>query len=84
MSFLQQLPQIGLLQLAAVAGIIILICYVVSTIRQWARLRHFRGPAIAGFTQLWLISKVGGGRTHLDLWEACKKYGQFRRMLFIC
>ncbi|RKK82857.1 hypothetical protein BFJ68_g16399 [Fusarium oxysporum] len=80
MSFLQQLPQIGLLQLAAVAGIIILICYVVSTIRQWARLRHFRGPAIAGFTQLWLISKVGGGRTHLDLWEACKKYGDIARV----
>lgn len=70
----------GYLQLdsraVALVGIFIVVGYVVLTIRQWARLRHFKGPALAGFSQLWLISRVGGGRTHLDLWEACKKYGK--------
>lgn len=66
-------------QAAALIGVVIIVGYVVSTIRQWARLRHFKGPAIASFSQLWLISRVGGGRTHLDLWEACKKYGEYNK-----
>lgn len=73
----------GLVQLdsqaAALIGVIIIVGYVVSAIRQWVRLRHFNGPVIAGFSQLWLISRVGGGRTHLDLWEACKKYGEYNK-----
>ena len=60
----------------ALVAILFVVGYVVSTLYQWARLRHFKGPAFAGFSQLWLISTVGGGRTHLDLWEACKKYGK--------
>lgn len=60
----------------ALVAILFVVGYVVSTLYQWARLRHFKGPALAGFSQLWLISTVGGGRTHLDLWEACKKYGK--------
>lgn len=60
----------------ALVGLLVFVAYVVATLRQWARLRHFKGPALAGFSQLWLISCVGGGRTHLDLWEACKKYGK--------
>ncbi|RBQ67894.1 hypothetical protein FVER14953_13512 [Fusarium verticillioides] len=65
---------------AALVGVVFVVWYVVSTIRQWAHLRHFKGPAIAGFSQLWLISRVGGGRTHLDLWETCKKYGDIVRV----
>ncbi|KAF5565939.1 pisatin demethylase (cytochrome P450) [Fusarium pseudoanthophilum] len=60
---------------AALIGVFLFLWYVVSTIHQWARLRHFKGPTSADFSQLWLISRVGGGRTHLDLWEACKNYG---------
>ncbi|KAG7409722.1 Cytochrome P450 monooxygenase lolP1 [Fusarium oxysporum f. sp. rapae] len=56
----------GLVQLdgraAALIGVIVVVEYVISMIRQWARLRHFKGPAIAGFSQIWLISRVGGGR----------------------
>ncbi|RBR23678.1 uncharacterized protein FIESC28_03474 [Fusarium coffeatum] len=64
----------------ALVAILFVVAYVVSTLYQWARLRHFKGPAFAGFSQLWLISTVGGGRTHLDLWEACKKYGDIARV----
>jgi hypothetical protein len=62
----------------ALIGVVLVLWYVVSTIHQWARLCHFKGPTIAGFSQLWLISRVGGGRTHLDLWETCKKYGEYK------
>ncbi|KAM0298168.1 hypothetical protein HYE67_001208 [Fusarium culmorum] len=64
----------------ALVGLLVFVAYVVATLRQWARLRHFKGPALAGFSQLWLISCVGGGRTHLDLWEVCKKYGDIARV----
>jgi len=49
---------------------------VVSTLRQYLRLRHIPGPPSAGISQWWLIRAVGGGRTHLDLYEACQKYGE--------
>lgn len=61
--------------LIGAAGLLFITWYVVSTIRQYLRLRHIKGPLVAGFTQVWLIRCVGGGRTHLDLWEACQKYG---------
>ena len=67
----------------ALVAILFVVGYVVSTLYQWARLRHFKGPAFAGFSQLWLISTVGGGRTHLDLWEACKKYGKSCDVMYI-
>lgn len=61
--------------LVGAAALIFVVWYIVSTIRQYLRLRHFNGPTIAGFSQIWLIRCVGGGRTHLDLHEVCQKYG---------
>jgi len=46
-----------------------------STLRQYFRLRHIRGPRIAGFSKIWLARSVLGGRMHLDLIEAIEKYG---------
>ncbi|KAK1447260.1 cytochrome P450 [Colletotrichum melonis] len=47
---------------------------VVSIARQYLRLRHIKGPPSAGFSKWWLVRAVGGGRTHLDFYEACEKY----------
>lgn len=58
-----------------VAAAVFAIWYFASTINQYLRLRHFKGPTIAGLTQIWLIRCVGGGRTHLDLQDVCEKYG---------
>ncbi|EEY20300.1 pisatin demethylase [Verticillium alfalfae VaMs.102] len=52
----------------------------VSVFRQYLRLRHIRGPRLAGFSQWWLVRRVGGGRTHLDLYEVCEKYGDIARV----
>lgn len=51
---------------------------VISLIRRlhaWHRLRQFNGPFWAAFSRWWMIRKVGGGRTHLDLREVNDKYG---------
>src|SRR3569833_1038339 len=50
-----------------------------STLRQYLRLRHIRGPPTTGFSKWWLISRVTGGRTNLDLYEACQNYGKWLR-----
>ena len=63
--------------LVALAGVTLIISVwtAISTIRQYFRLQHIKGPRSAGFSKWWLIRAVGGGRTHLDLYEACEKYG---------
>ncbi len=57
------------------AAVLLVVWIVFSTLRQYLRLRHIKGPALAGFSQWWLVRAVGGGRTHLDLFEVCEKYG---------
>ncbi|KAH7124580.1 pisatin demethylase [Dactylonectria macrodidyma] len=66
--------------LAGAAALLLTTWLVVSTIRQYVRLRHIKGPPMAGLTQAWLIRCVGSGRTHLDLWEVCQKYGDVARV----
>ena len=48
---------------------------IVVNIRSWLRLRHIPGPSFAAFSKLWMLRKTSGGRFHLDLAEACEKYG---------
>lgn len=48
---------------------------LVSRIRQYFRLRHIPGPPGAGFSKWWLIGRITSGRTHLDYFEVCEKYG---------
>jgi hypothetical protein len=48
---------------------------IVVNVRSWLRLRHIPGPWFAAFSKLWMLRKTSGGRFHLDLAEACEKYG---------
>ncbi|KAH8879491.1 pisatin demethylase [Thozetella sp. PMI_491] len=68
------------LLLAAAVLALFLVSSAVSTLSEYSRLRHIKGPAIAGFSKWWLIKHVGGGRTHLDLYEVCQKYGDLARI----
>ncbi|CZR65017.1 related to pisatin demethylase (cytochrome P450) [Phialocephala subalpina] len=54
--------------------------YVVQTFRSWYRLRHFKGPWLAGISRLWLVRKISGGRFHLDFMEVNQKYGSIARI----
>jgi hypothetical protein len=48
---------------------------LVSTVRQYNRLSHIPGPPGAGWSKWWLIGRIKSGRTHLDYYEVCEKYG---------
>lgn len=52
------------------------VLYGVQTVRAWLRLRHIRGPPLAGFTNLWLVRVIMGGKTHWELGLANEKYGE--------
>ncbi|POR38486.1 Pisatin demethylase [Tolypocladium paradoxum] len=69
-----------LLASLAAAVLLVVLWSTISTLRQFWRLRHIPGPPSAGFSQWWLVRAVGGGRTHLDLYEACQIYGSVARV----
>ncbi|KAF4508881.1 hypothetical protein G6O67_005210 [Ophiocordyceps sinensis] len=71
-----------LLRVSLVGCVLVLVVVwrALSTLRQYWRLRHIPGPSSAGFSKWWLVRAVGGGRTHLDLYEACQKHGSVARV----
>ena len=46
--------------------------------RTWYRLRSFKGPLLASFSDLWLIRSTISGSSHLDFFEVTEKYGILR------
>jgi hypothetical protein len=48
---------------------------IAQYIRSWYRLRHFKGPTLATFSDWWLIRSVTGGKAHLDFFDITEKYG---------
>ena len=56
--------------------LVLIVCLVLSSIRQYYRLSHIPGPPGAGLSKWWLIGRITSGRTHLDYFEVCEKYGQ--------
>ncbi|KAK3689422.1 pisatin demethylase [Podospora appendiculata] len=75
-------PNLNSLGTAGYALIIttLLVWWLVSAIRQYHRLRHIPGPPLAPFSKLWLFRKASSGRTHLDYYDACNKYGPIVRV----
>ncbi|KAF7558832.1 hypothetical protein G7046_g5333 [Stylonectria norvegica] len=66
--------------LVALIFVGIVLWSLTSTLRQYNRLRDFKGPFIAGFSKWWLIKTVGGSRAYLDFWEVTRKYGSIARV----
>ncbi|PCD35950.1 hypothetical protein AU210_008505 [Fusarium oxysporum f. sp. radicis-cucumerinum] len=67
----------------AIAGLLVVFVTLwsaLSTLRQYNRLREFKGPRLAALSKWWLIKKVGGGRAYLDFWEVTKQYGSIARV----
>ncbi|KAH8816215.1 pisatin demethylase [Xylogone sp. PMI_703] len=63
------------------ASVLFLIAsFALQTLRQYARLRHIKGPPGVGFSKLWMIRHVAGGTMHKDLGEVCEKYGSLARI----
>ncbi|KAK1503114.1 cytochrome P450, partial [Colletotrichum costaricense] len=59
---------------------IIVLYGIASIARQYARLKHIRGPSVAGFTDWWLVRALRSGRGHLEFYEAYQKYGSLVRV----
>ena len=58
-------------------GGVVLLWFLTSTIRSYWRLRHFKGPRVAAFTNLWYARAVATYKPHLILGDVCTKYGSF-------
>lgn len=45
--------------------------------RRWYRLRDFKGPWLASFSEVWLAKTALSGSFHTILLDASKQYGAF-------
>ncbi|KAK2044941.1 pisatin demethylase [Colletotrichum somersetense] len=68
-------------QSATILLALALILYrLLVTVRQYRRLRHFKGPPLAAVSNLWFLQVVTGRRGDLDLYRVSKKYGSLARV----
>ncbi|KAL2867461.1 cytochrome P450 [Aspergillus lucknowensis] len=58
----------------------VIVGVLVSYVRSWYRLREFKGPWLAGWTEAWLFRATTTGELHLRLHEVNKKYGDLVRI----
>ncbi|KAK1979162.1 cytochrome P450 [Colletotrichum cereale] len=49
-------------------------------VRQYRRLRHFKGPPLAAVSGLWFLRVVTGRRGDLDLYRVSQRYGSLARV----
>ncbi|KEY65315.1 hypothetical protein S7711_01829 [Stachybotrys chartarum IBT 7711] len=56
------------------------VAFLVSKLRQWAKLRQFKGPRSAGFCKLWQLLQSRAGTIHMGLMETCEAYGSIARI----
>ncbi|KAH8887802.1 cytochrome P450 [Thozetella sp. PMI_491] len=60
---------------------LVLVCYVLwSYIASWYRLRHFKGPALAGFSYLYMLGVCLTGRKPFVYCDLNEKYGPLARI----
>ena len=63
------------------ACLLLVVYSVASTARSYWRLRHFKGPRLAAFSQLWYIRAAISEKAHLYLSDVCTEYGAYFRAL---
>lgn len=49
--------------------------FITSTIITYRKLRHFPGPRLAAFSQLWIFNVTAKGDVYLSAEEVLRKYG---------
>ncbi|KAJ2894578.1 hypothetical protein MKZ38_007401 [Zalerion maritima] len=54
--------------------------FLIQTLYQWNKLRHIKGPFLAGLTKFWLLPKVTGPNQNLEYWKVCQQYGKIARI----
>ncbi|KAL3468474.1 cytochrome P450 [Aspergillus heterothallicus] len=68
------------LSLSGLGFVLILAIGLIRLLRVYLRLRQFPGPSIASCTKLWMMRSTLHGRMHLDIAEACRRYGHLVRI----
>lgn len=63
----------------AISGFIF--AWIFSTVRQYRRLRHFKGPPLAAVSKFWHLKTATSPRAYLELYEVTQKYGEVSRLL---
>ncbi|KAL2849496.1 cytochrome P450 [Aspergillus pseudoustus] len=71
---------VSLSSLYSLGVVLTLAAGVVHLFRSYLRLRQFPGPSIASCTKLWMMRSTLRGRMHLDIADACRKYGHLVRI----
>jgi cytochrome P450 len=66
--------------LLLVVATLALAAFIASRIQAYLRLAHIPGPAIAGFSRLWLVWANTSRRNHECYYEACARYGSLVRI----
>jgi hypothetical protein len=59
----------------ASSGLLVVLT-LISTARDYYRLRHIKGPFLASISKWWLIQTVSGTQAYLDFWDVNERYGE--------
>ncbi|KAK3314261.1 pisatin demethylase [Apodospora peruviana] len=72
---------LGLARLIPVALVLLLALYlIVSTLRQYCRLRHIPGPFWSAISKWWLAWSETQGNLYLDVYKVTQRYGPIARI----
>lgn len=74
---LVQLPSIGTLFIPIYLVLFTAAIYIVVAFVSWFPLRHFPGPRLASFSELWLAKTVYKGNMGETFVKVNKRYGGF-------
>lgn len=66
--------------LLAIPFLLFCLYLVVASVHSYWRLRHFKGPKLAAWTDLWYVKLSQSGKAHLLLGELVDKYGEVSRL----
>lgn len=74
-----------LMRYLAYLPLILIAAQIISYVRVWYRLRDFKGPWLASFSESWMFKTAFTGQMHRILFEVCEQYGEayFRFLLFV-
>ena len=66
--------------LAATTGSLLVTYLVITTLVQYRKLQHIKGPWIAAVSPAWLFYHTCRGDLYLAVEAALKKYGRFEKL----
>ncbi|KAH0537755.1 hypothetical protein FGG08_005503 [Glutinoglossum americanum] len=70
--------------LLSIVGYLVVVCsiayFAINRYLVYRRLKQFKGPWIAAVSKLWMVKSTYRGTMHLDVADACRRYGHIARI----